>query len=204
MTGVVLNSSYIEPRQFLDDVRDIVIDRIRDNLQRHNCLKVNTIFNGEFVADAKRSAKSITTKNYELFNTSDLRECKLTTTRERPPGKRNVKLLATLYNKERYVVYYRNLQQYIHHDLHITKIYRILQFAQSPWLCRSTLHEVYTVSELKLALKKQQFYQFNEFMRTVTKAGKFNINILNVECSRNGLLQQIQDILSRLLRSSIT
>ncbi|KYN28563.1 hypothetical protein ALC57_02021 [Trachymyrmex cornetzi] len=74
LTGVVLNSSYIEPRQFLDDARDIVIDRIRDNLQKYNCLKVNTIFNGEFVADAKRSAKSITTKNYELFNTSDLRE----------------------------------------------------------------------------------------------------------------------------------
>ena len=35
---------------------------------------MNTIFNGEFVADAKRSAKSITTKNYELFDTSDLRE----------------------------------------------------------------------------------------------------------------------------------
>ncbi|KYN27561.1 hypothetical protein ALC57_03049 [Trachymyrmex cornetzi] len=54
--------------------------------------------------------------------------------RERPPGKRNVKLLATLYDKERYVVYYRNLQQCIHHGLRITKIYRILQFAQSPWL----------------------------------------------------------------------
>jgi len=35
---------------------------------------VNTIFNGELVADAKRSAKSITMKNYELFDTSDLRE----------------------------------------------------------------------------------------------------------------------------------
>ncbi|KYN15192.1 hypothetical protein ALC57_12602 [Trachymyrmex cornetzi] len=74
LSGVVLNSSYIETQQFLDDARDIVIDRIRDNLQRYNCLKVNTIFNGEFVADAKRSAKCITTKNYELFNTSDLRE----------------------------------------------------------------------------------------------------------------------------------
>ena len=74
LTGVVLNSNYIEPRQFLDDARDIVLDRIRDNLQRHICLKVNTIFNGEFVADAKRSAKSITTKNHELFDTSDLRE----------------------------------------------------------------------------------------------------------------------------------
>ena len=73
LTDVVLNSSYIEPRQFLDDAKDI-LDRIHDNLQRHICLKVNTIFNDEFVADAKRSAKSITTKNYELFDTSDLRK----------------------------------------------------------------------------------------------------------------------------------
>ena len=71
LSGVVLNSSYIEPRQFLDNAKDTVLYRIRDNLQRHICLKVNTIFNGEFVANAKRSAKSIT-KNYELFGTSDL------------------------------------------------------------------------------------------------------------------------------------
>ena len=37
--------------------------------------------------------------------------------------------------------------------------------------------------------KKQQFYKFNEFTRTVTEAVKFNINVLNVECSRDGLLQ---------------
>ena len=71
LTGMMLNSSYIEPRQFLDNAKDTVLDRIRDNLHRHICLKVNTIFNGEFVANAKRSAKSIT-KNYELFGTSDL------------------------------------------------------------------------------------------------------------------------------------
>ena len=53
-------------------------------------------------------------------------------TRERSPGKRNDKLLATLYNKERYVVYYRNLQQYIQHGLYVKKIHRILRFAQSP------------------------------------------------------------------------
>ena len=54
MTSVVLNSNYIELRQFLNDAKDIVLDRIRDNLQRHICLKMNMIFNGEFVADAKR------------------------------------------------------------------------------------------------------------------------------------------------------
>ncbi|KAG5316943.1 MOS1T transposase, partial [Pseudoatta argentina] len=55
-------------------------------------------------------------------------------TRERPPGKRNDKLLATLYDKERYVVHYHNLQQCIRHGLHVRKICRILQLAQSPWL----------------------------------------------------------------------
>ncbi|KAG5314391.1 MMP1 collagenase, partial [Acromyrmex insinuator] len=52
--------------------------------------------------------------------------------------------------------------------------------------------------------KKQQFYTFNEFTRIVTEAGKFNLNILNVECSRDGLLQQMQEILGQLIRSSNT
>jgi len=32
------------------------------------------MFNGEFVADDKRANKSITTKNYEFFRSSDLQE----------------------------------------------------------------------------------------------------------------------------------
>jgi len=35
-------------------------------------MKINTVFNGEFVAGDKRANKSITTRNCELFRSSDL------------------------------------------------------------------------------------------------------------------------------------
>jgi len=54
-------------------------------------------------------------------------------TRDKPPGKREIKLLAT-YDKQRYVIHYCNLQQCTRHGLRVTKIHRVLQFAQSPWL----------------------------------------------------------------------
>jgi len=55
-------------------------------------------------------------------------------THDKPPGKREDKLLATLYDKQRYVIHYRILQQCICHGPRVIKIHRMLQFAQSPWL----------------------------------------------------------------------
>ncbi|XP_011883765.1 PREDICTED: uncharacterized protein LOC105570922 [Vollenhovia emeryi] len=55
-------------------------------------------------------------------------------TRDKPPGKRQNKLLATVYDKKRYIIHYRNLQQCTRHGLRVIKIHRILEFSQSPWL----------------------------------------------------------------------
>ncbi|XP_071635068.1 uncharacterized protein [Temnothorax longispinosus] len=74
MTGAVINTDHIEPRQFLEDACSVVCKRVRNIIKTHNCVKANTAFNGEFVAGDKRANKSICTNNIELCDTSHLRE----------------------------------------------------------------------------------------------------------------------------------
>lgn len=75
MTGAVINYNHIESRQFLESAKDIVLEYVKKNvMKKHYNVKVNTIFNGGFVTGDKRINKSINTRNFEVFRTSDLRE----------------------------------------------------------------------------------------------------------------------------------
>ncbi|KYN08434.1 hypothetical protein ALC62_00583 [Cyphomyrmex costatus] len=64
-----------QPRQFLEDAGSVVLERVRDAIERHGSVKANTAFNGEFIAGDKRTVMSINTKNCELYPMSNVREC---------------------------------------------------------------------------------------------------------------------------------
>ena len=55
LTGAVGKVDYIKLRRFLQDAREIVLERVRDAVERHGSVKVNTTFNGEFATKDKRA-----------------------------------------------------------------------------------------------------------------------------------------------------
>jgi len=50
LTGAVINSNYIELRRFQEDASEIVLECVQYIMQRYDSIKINTIFNGIFVA----------------------------------------------------------------------------------------------------------------------------------------------------------
>ena len=50
-----------------------------------------------------------------------------------PPGGKHEKLLATLYDKEKYVIHYKK-KLALEHGLILKQTHRILKFRQKPWL----------------------------------------------------------------------
>ena len=72
LTGAMINSNHIEPRRFLD-AGNVVLERVRDAVERHGSVKVNTAFN-EFATKEKRANKCIIIKNSKLYHCTNMRE----------------------------------------------------------------------------------------------------------------------------------
>ncbi|KYM98518.1 hypothetical protein ALC62_10767, partial [Cyphomyrmex costatus] len=66
LTGAVINSRHIEPRQFLEDAESVVLERVRGAIDIHGSVKVNTAFNGEFVAGRCERSNNISINVYGI------------------------------------------------------------------------------------------------------------------------------------------
>ena len=67
---------------------------------------------------------------------------------------KTTKLIPTLFKKKKYVLHVRNVNLYKDLGMKLTKIHRVLQFDESPWLAKYINFNTEKGKKQKILLKK--------------------------------------------------
>ena len=116
------------------------------------------------------------------------------------------KLIPTLNKKERYVLHYRNLQLYIDLGLKVSKIYRVLEFDQSPWLKKYIDFNTQKRKYAKNAFEKDFFKLLNNavFGKTMENLRKrVDVKLVTNEKQLNNLTSKPTYVSSKIFNENL-
>ena len=116
------------------------------------------------------------------------------------------KLIPTLNKKERYVLHYRNLQLYIDLGLKVSKIHRVLEFNQSPWLKKYIDFYTQKRKYAKNAFEKDFFKLLNNavFGKTMENLRKrVDVKLVTNEKQLNNLTSKPTYVSSKIFNENL-
>src|SRR5271165_1699195 len=112
--------------------KDFKLENVRDNSEKAHMLEVDIEYPKELHDlhnDYPFCPEQAVVKDEMLSDYS-----KMVAQQHNLKTGKSQKLISSLYNKEKYIIHERNLKQAVGAGLVVTKIHRVLEFSQKPWM----------------------------------------------------------------------